>query len=283
MKTLPDLFRMGWPEAEVQDAYVWLLGRLLVAGQHERRIEACREIRLLARKHEAHRLVFLTHFHEFDALDSLRDYGAYWRALRAKERSELGHNVELESHRWRDYTDVLVHYAPVLYFRGDLALGCRLLERALAAGARKRPWAYDHLRHVYCPIREPEGVHGVSLIHFYWRLGRALTDWPLWRKFVDDFPGQFFGQSGVSRVRLRVDPSQIHPLFGWTYQRRQERPFCALSFGQDDLIQTLEQVRRRHARAEAKAGEGWAQRRQRNTDGWLELFPEVADLGIMAR
>ena len=49
------------------------------------------------------------------------------------------------------------------------------------------------------PERLEGNIYDVTLSHFYSELGRSLTEWPLWTRFVADLHPKLFRMSGVSK------------------------------------------------------------------------------------
>jgi hypothetical protein len=130
-------------------------------------------------------------------------------------QGRFGKKQDPAKHRWKaDDCDRLLYYGPLLHLRAQYQLGCRLVERALSMKPRSKGWSFEMLWHVYRPSR-PAGIDGVALVHFYSAVGRSLTDWRLWARFVDDLHPKLLRMSGVSRSALKADPALMAPLFRW--------------------------------------------------------------------
>jgi hypothetical protein len=67
----------------------------------------------------------------------------------------------------------------------------------------------------------------------------------LWHKFVSDFDPKLFRLSGVPRLALKGDPNLQKPFYCWITKQRSERLFSGGTYGERDLTESAEKVRKR--------------------------------------
>ena len=227
--------------------YEVFLSKLMSLNRHRRIIEACRKIRRFALASGDKRLGYFTYCSEKHALNELQDWRGFWRVLRASEAAIHGQRFDLERLNWKERgSEICFDYAPILYFRGEFDLGCRLLESALdEAAAQRKNWSFDLLWHVYKPQTKPTSVFEVTLQHYYRALGRDLKSWPLWNPFIDGFDGTLFDKWGMGREALRQDPKLLKPFFIWITKTRRDILFSGTAMGEKDLTQPAKQVEQR--------------------------------------
>jgi hypothetical protein len=254
MQPVPNLFRT-WDDPRLIERYYCLyLAELHAAQRAHRLVEVCRSIRRFAKKHGEPKAGLFTFQYEMYACEGIGDAEAGWRLLRTWDRAALGKTIDLASHRWNadDAHRLMFFYSPLLYLRGHYRLGCQLLENALKMHSHQKGWSFELLWHVYKPLLQPSTTYDVTLTHFYRALGRELRDWPLWRKFVDDFPSKLFQLSGVSRNSLRNDPTLLKPFFQWICAERERRLFTHTTMGAVDLLESAAKVKHRQINVATK-------------------------------
>jgi hypothetical protein len=248
---VPNLFRT----AEAQHAsqiYDQFLCRLLLAGRHRRIVEACRQIRRFAASAGDVSAGSFTYEQEEIALVELRDWTTLWRRLRARERTFFGNNADLGGGRWsRERERFLYYYTPLLYFRGEYALGARLLERKLY-WMQIHGGSYECQYDVWKQRGRPRRTYDVTLWHFYQGLGRDLTSWRGWKAFAGGFPEQLYAKSGIAREALLADSSRLFPFVRWMSAERDRLAVSGTTAGVADLIESPEQVLERQEETKAK-------------------------------
>jgi len=281
MIRMPNLFRATDNIRASRRFYELFISRLLFAGRLERVILVSRQIRRFATSYGAKDAGFFTYSWEIQAYVNLQDFDSAWRVLRAQERALFKKSFNLHKRKWRsdDFHQLLFFYSPLLYLRGNYRLGCKLMETALRMASRRKNWAFETLWNVYKPLRKPSTVFDVTLSHFYAALGRDLTEWSLWKSFVDDFPPKLFRISNVSQAALRKDASMLKPLFEWIVSERQKRLFSGGTHGLRDLTESPEKVRKRQAATKRGILKVAEDSRHEIIERKLEeLFPEILEL-----
>jgi hypothetical protein len=210
-----------------------------------------------------------------------RDFEAMWRSLRAEERLKLGRQLSIASHRWShgEHHDLIYRYAPLLYLRGRIRLGCRLMETALEMASHRKEWSFEWLWHVYKPLKAPSSTHDVTLAHFYDALDRDLSDWKQWNRFLDGFDPKLFRSSGITKEALRRNPRLIKSFFEWIVAERRRRLFTGTADGERDLLESPSRVRRRQSARKEMLLRFDQQSSRAIFESKLEaLFPELAGL-----
>jgi hypothetical protein len=134
-----------------------------------------------------------------------------------------------------------------MYLRGRYRLGCKLMETALEMGSHRKGWSFDWIWHVYKPLSKPSSLYDVTLAHFYAALGRDLSEWELWGRFLDGFDPMLYRGSGVSKEALRRNPRLMKSLFEWIATERRKRLFTGTADGERDLVEPPSKVRTRQS------------------------------------
>jgi hypothetical protein len=222
-----------------------------------------------------------TFFWEMEAHGHKHDFEAMWRTLRAWEEVGSGERLKIRTHRWthKEHHQLIFRYVPLLYLRGRYRLGCRLMETALEMASHRKGWSFEWLWHVYKPLSKPTSTYDVTLFNFYSALGRDLSEWELWGKFLDGFDPSLFRNSGVAKEAMLRNPRLIKRFFEWITAERRKRLFTGTTDGERDLIESPSKVQRRQATrsqelrrvAEHPGLDHFEQR-------LCELFPELAEL-----
>ncbi len=279
MSCLPNLFAGPLKSKHSQRLYEVLLARLSFARQSDRMLMACRDIRRFARKAGRKKAVASTYFWEMEAHGHRHDFEAMWRTLRAWEEASMGQRIKVGAHNWthKEHHQLIFGYAPLLYLRGRYRLGCRLMEKALEMSSHRKGWSFESLWHVYKPLSKPSSVYDVTLAHFYTALGRELSEWELWPKFLDGLDAKLFQGSGIAKEALRKDSQLIKPFFEWVTSERRKRLFTGTTDGERDLVESPSKVRRRQsARKRELLKVDAAPARIQFEQKLLQLFPELA-------
>ncbi len=247
MPRLPNLFNGPQETESAERLYQIFLSRLSFSRRSDRVLSACREIRRYAKLADKPQAAGFTYFWEMEAHGQMRDYEAMWKSLRAAEHAMKGKRLRLASHRWAhsEHHDLIYRYAPLLYLRGRYKLGCRLMETALEMASHRKGWSFEWLWHVYKPPKTPSSIYDVTLAPFYAALGRKLSDWQLWDRFLDGFDPKLFRSSGVSKENVRHNPRLMKSFFEWIVTERRKRTFTGTADGERDLVESASQVRRR--------------------------------------
>jgi hypothetical protein len=108
--------------------YEVFLVKFLTVGRHARVVEVCRQLRRFAAAAGKKEAALFTYSLEMLALDQLQHWKSYWRLMRSRETALYGRHLDLKKHDWKEHGhEVLKHYGPLLYFRGEYKLGCQLL------------------------------------------------------------------------------------------------------------------------------------------------------------
>lgn len=244
---LPNLFAGALKSKDSERMYDIFLVRLAAARRGDRMVAVCRDIRRMARRAGKPQSVGFTYFWEVEAHDYRRDFEAMWRTLRAWEKASTGETLDIRTHEWtpREQHQLIFGYAPSMYLRGRYRLGCRLMETALEMASHRKGWSFEWLWHVYKPVKAPTSIHDVTLAHFYAALGRDLSDWELWDRFLDGFDPTLFRLSGIAKEALRQNPRLIKSLFDWIVTERRRRLFSGTADGERDVVESPAKVRRR--------------------------------------
>jgi hypothetical protein len=278
---LPNLFKGPQKTSSAQRLYEIFLSRLSTSRRSDRILSACREIRRYAKLTGKPHTGAFTYFWEMEAHAQRTDYDAVWRSLRAEEQFRRGKRLRLASHRWsrREHGDLIFRYAPLLYLTGRYRLGCRLMETALEMVSHQKGWWFECLWHVYKPLKSPSSTYDVTLAHFYTALGRDLSDWELWDRFLDGFDPKLFRSSGISKEALRQHPRLMKPFFEWIVAERRKRLFTGTADGERDLLESPSKVRRRQsARKEMLLRFDERSRQDLFEQRFEALFPELTKL-----
>jgi len=263
MTKLPNLFRSEDDVRAARYYYERFLTRLFVVKRYKRMIETCREIHRYARRisiteerGESQNAGVFTYWFDLQANNLLHDFDSAWRALRAWEKAVMHKPLNLKTYRWKptDFTQLIYYYAPLLYLRGNYQLGRKLLEAALRMASIQPGWSYEMLAHIHKTDR-PSTIYDVSLFAFYSALELDLTEWPLWKKFVDDLHPKLLRISRISRIDLKEDAGLLAPLREAINNERRARLFSGTTHGLKDLTDSPSQVRKRQAGVQKKIQE----------------------------
>lgn len=277
---LPNLWRAHEDAVRLYPTY---LTRLFMNGLHEKVIAACRQIRRYAARETGIKEGLFTFHFEIDALCAQKQFGAAWRQLRKREVILFGKRLDLAHHAWspEDGFDLPFYYAPLLYFRGQYRLGCALLETWLGFSIHGNKMnSHEMLYYVYKGDKEPWDRYGVTLKHFYNRLGKDLAEWRHWPEFVNGFPPRLYRLTGVSRADMLRDASLL-PFFFDNLLTVPRTSGSKLSLA--DLVDVPAQARRRQDQAEKDMTQFMQQSgsKRKQFDGkLLEWFPELAGLPL---
>lgn len=281
MSRLPDLFTGPLKTKEFQRLYGVFLVRLGTARQSDRMVTACRDIRRMARRAGRPRAALFTYFWEMEAHGHRQDLEVMWRTLRAWEEAATGQKLNIRTHQWtpKDHQQLIFRYAPLLYLRGRYRLGCGLMETALEMVSHRKRWSFDVLWFVYKPLGKPRSTYDVTLAHFYKALGRDLSEWKLWGKFLDGFDPALFRNSGVTKEALLQKPRRMKQFFGWITAEQRKRLFTGTSDGERDLVEAPGEVEKRQtARGQQMARFAERPEVELFEQRLFELFPELAEL-----
>ncbi len=278
---VPNLFGT---EQEARRLYQLFLAHLGVHGLHGRVVQACRLIRrhATARHVDPEQSAF-TFAIEIDALCALRKYRAAWRRLRRYELLAFGRRLDLHRHRWKaaDSHWLSFYCAPLLFFLGRYRLGCLLMEKALRFGLKYGNRSYDWWHHVSNTDPWPVHIFGVTLKHFYDRLGRSLGEWRDWRRFIKGLHPRLFRLAGITREELLDEPARLGAMTERLATIVRERTTSGVTRGQRDLIQSAAAVRRWQEETKKKLRRFKVRIRPVQTAINLrlrELFPELGEL-----
>lgn len=272
---IPDLWRA---QEDAQRLYSLYLHRLRVHDLKERIIAACRRIRQYALRGPGAKEGLFTFYSEIDALCELKRYNAALRQARLRHLLFKSERLDLKNHHWSagDGHNLAFTYAPLLFFLGRYQQGCKLLETALDFWLKGGSMVSYDICHVLNRDAEPEDRCGVTLSHFYGRLGKDLTEWQHWNAFVDGFPVRLFQLSGVQREELRADSVKLRVFMDRLRGHRIRRTRSGRIW-----IESDERARKRRESRSQKAAE-WKNRprsrRARIEAKLLELFPELQGL-----
>jgi len=153
------------------------------------------------------------------------------------------------------------------------------METALEMASHRKRWSFDVLWFVYKPLSNPISTYDVTLTHFYNALGRDLSEWKLWGKFLDGFDPALFRNSGVTKEALFQNPRRMKQSFGWITAERRKRLFTGTSDGERDLVEAPGDVEKRQT-ARGQQMERFAERPEVEIfeQRLFELFPELAEL-----
>jgi hypothetical protein len=243
-RRIPDLWRV---KEDARRLYVFYLSRLQSYGMHDEVVGACRQIRQYASRGPGGKEGLFTFSFEIDSLCELGYFKVAWRQLRYREEIVFGKRLDLARRRWRpeDLHELEFSYAPVLYFLGRYPLGCSLLETSLRFWLHaKKVSSYDVLFRVYNGDEEPWNRCWVTLKHFYERLGKDLSEWPLWKKFVNGLHPRLFRLADVRREKLLEDPARMGVFFDNLMDLRRKRITSGMTRGQPDLIENPVKVKK---------------------------------------
>lgn len=246
---VPDLWRAG--EKDARRLYDLLLTHLLMRGRHDWIIQVCRQVRRFASRGPGVEQGPFTLFWETDALWATQDYAAAWRLLRRHEPIFFGKRLDLRHHRWKrtsaDYAWLTEYYAPLLYANHRYRLGCELLETALRhVFSRRKVRSYDLLGRIYNGEAEPDHRVLVTLAHFYGRLGKTLSQWQHWRRFVQGFHPRLFRLAHMNGEDLQADSGLLPTFCHRIGQVRSPHATSGVSQGEADLVDSPAKVRRWH-------------------------------------
>jgi hypothetical protein len=278
---IPDLWRANEDAVRV---YQFYLSHLLINDMHERVVAACRQIRRYAARGPGATEGLFTISIEIESLCALKDYEAAWRRLRLQEEIAFGKRIDLRSRQWSkaDWSELIFSYAPLSYFRGRYRQGCRLLETWLDFWfTGTKPRSFEILFNVYSREVEPTVRGGVTLSHFYARLGRNLRQWRHWEAFVNGFHPRLFRVSGVPRDELLADPARLAEFSDKLIDLQRRRCTSGVDGGESDLIESPAKVKKRQdaTRRQLAAFRGRTKPVQERTDRKLkELFPDLPPL-----
>jgi hypothetical protein len=253
--------------------------RLSAAGQSNRMLAACRDIRRMARQAAKPNVAAFTYHWEMEAHGQKHNFEAMWRTLKAGEKANTGETFNIRTHQWipKEHHQLIFQYVPLMYLRGRYQLGCKLMETALKMTSHRKNWSFECLWHVYKPLSKPSSIYDVTLAHFYAALGRDLSEWALWGKFLDGFDPKLFRSSGVTKEALRQNSRLMKPFFEWITTERRKRLFSGTAYGERDLVESPSKVRSRQT-----ARKQQLLKLDAVLDIFeqklLQLFPELAEL-----
>lgn len=278
---IPDLWRLREDAARLYQLYFC---RLWLNRMHSRVVEACRQIRRYAARGPGAKAGLFTFSYEIESLCELKQYSKAWRRLRLREEIVHGKRFDLRRRQWttNDAHELAFSYAPVLYFLGRFRLGCFLMETSLGVWFReKKKVSYEIANHVLNGTKKPWHRCGVTLSHFYARLGKDLRAWRDWEAFVHGFHPKLFRLGGVRRDELLEDPDKLEGFLDRLNQIQAQRTTCGVWGGQRDLIENVTQVKRRQKATQKQLDESKEQikpTRERMDVKLRELFPELQGL-----
>lgn len=212
-----------------------------MAGQQERIVEACRQIRRFGGV--AHTR-FTYHF-EIGAFDEQGRFDDAWSALRQWEKAVRGHCIKVPHHKWtpQELFLLISDYSPFAFLTGRLSLSARLMETALEMGSAKAGWSFEQIWHIY-KTEPPRRRATVTLSHIYAALGRDLRSWERWAAFVEDVHPKILRLAGLKRAELLADPSRMDNLYRAIVVEREKRLTSGTSSGLRDLTKSAAEVRR---------------------------------------
>lgn len=279
MANVPDL----WDNDDAPRLYSLYLYRLRLAGSLERVVEACREIRSLAVRHEGEERGAFAIPEEIDALFDLRRLPDAWKSVRAAELTRFGRKLEMPDAGARSAEAMFLedYHRPLLYFLGRYRVGCRLAEVCLSRSfAEQRPRSYDLMFQVCNAEPEPSSFYRVTLWHYYEKLGRSLGEWEHWEPFVYNFHPRLFKLAAISRQALREMPELMPEFHERLMAIRDERTPTGCGGGQSDLTDSPARVRKRQEKIQSalEARKGDEELFQGINNRLDELFPEASDL-----
>lgn len=279
MRSVPDLFTTQ-PRNEILRLYSQYLGRLRTNRRDLRVVQSCRRIRVFARRAGNPDWAYFTYSFEISSLCRLKHFSAAWRQLRRWERAAWGRNLDPRALCWsRRELDWFFHYHPhVLYFLGRYQPALRMFEALLdqLVGRRREGMSYQVLWHVYRPVDRPRLPHEVTLYHLYRKLGKSLLEWSQWNRFVKGFHPRLLELAGITREELSQDPSRLRQLSEAIMAERTRRVTTGISFGERDLVDPPDKVRRSQKMLARKIAKFDAKTAKRKREERLEnLFPEL--------
>lgn len=276
---IPDLWEA---KADAERMYQLYLARLQMNGLHDRAVGACRQIRRYAAHGPGRRAALFTFSFQVDSLVKQRKYLAAWRQVQLRDQIIRGRRIALNRRKWspKDFSQLSYTYAPLMYFLGRYALGCKLLETALGFWYRRpRAESYHILFHVYNADDEPRILPRVTLSHFYRRLGRDLKEWALWPTFVRGLAAPLFRIAGVERKVLLEDSSQLVAFFANLMRVRDMRVTSGVTRGQADIIESPAKAKRWQDGTRAKSERFRSDPARARTQALvLQHFPELVGL-----
>jgi hypothetical protein len=278
---IPDLWRAKEDASRLYSLY---LAHLSMNGRYEQVVAACPKIRRYAARGPGAKEALFAFSFELDALVELKRYRQAWRRLRLREETVFGKRFNLLRREWSadDSWDLCWCYAPLLFFLGRYRQGCALLEISLDSWfGDQKVRSYDVLFHVYNGDEEPDNRCRVTLKHFYTRLGKNLSEWRHWEKFVNGFHPRLFRLAGVSREELLADSEQLGGFFDNLMGVRAERTTSGVTRGQADLIESPRKVQEWQEATQAERlefHERSSASRKHINNKLRELFPEIASL-----
>jgi len=247
MNRVPNLLRLRSAK-EFEYLYQLYLLRLTQSSRWDRTLEACRQIRSYAARAGRPRLADFTYYFEIDALCQLGKFSAAWGQLRRLERLAYGRSINLNAKSWRsDELDWFLRYHPqILYFLGRNRLARRLYEAMLGKMLRTRDdSSFELLPHVYNSINPPHYRQQVSLFHIYAALGKSLSEWPDWTRFVRGLHPKLLILAGVTKEELLRNPGLMRTFDEAIHAEQKRRLTAGVSDGQRDLTDPPRKVKRR--------------------------------------
>ena len=263
---------------EAQRWYAIYLSCLSQQRKDRRVVEACRLIRLHARRVNHPEWAYFTYSHEIEALCRVGNYSGAWRQLRRWERSTTGKNLELKTNTWTpDEINWFLHYHPqILYLLGRYQPACRMIEVLLNVllRSRRKGVSYEILWRVYGPVKRPRIPHEVSLYHIYRKLGKSLLQWRCWKHFIDGFNPRIFALAKTPRERLMDDPSLLKKVCQAIASERAKRLTANVSVGEHELLEGSNKIMRfqRNVAAKQKALDQASVQQQHKLK---EIFPDI--------
>ena len=248
MNRVPNLLRLRSAK-KFEYLYQLYLIRLTQSSRWDRTLEACRQIRSFAARAGRPRLADFTYYFEIDALCQLGKFSAAWRQLRRLERIALGRNINVNAKSWRsEELDWFCRYHPqILYFLGRNRLARRLYEAMLGKMFRtsRDNSSYELLSYVYNSINQPHYRQQVTLFHIYAALGKTLSEWRDWARFVRELHPKLLILAGVKREKLLRHPGLLRALDEAIQAQQKCRLTAGVSDGHRDLTDPPQKVKRR--------------------------------------
>ena len=245
-------------------------------------VELCRRIRARARAAGERRLVDATYRHEIEALFRGERHAVAWRQLKRLERERNG--AALPDDRrgwppgWAQRPEAQLR-AGVAYALGKLDTAREAIEASVDALLESSESSFSALTRVCNTDPAPRAPRRVTLRHVYDALGRPLSAWSGWDRFVDGLHPRLLALAGLTRDELRAHPELLPDLVYVLAEEQRVRVTSGATRGELDLIQDRDEVRSwQHAKAERVASfRARTESRREELRAKLEVyFPVVA-------
>ncbi len=200
---IPNLFGV---EPRALTLYELLLLRLMMSRHDEFNefVEVCRIVRSYAVAAKIEHAADTFAPHEVDALGSL---GRWEEALALADASraywqDLLRPIELAAR--------FIHEQPrILYYLGRHEESAAAFEWAIGVFLdHASGWTEDLALHVCCPDAQPD-LYQVSLNQPYTALGKSLTSWMDWDRFIDGLSVRLLEVAGMDADAVRADPTML--------------------------------------------------------------------------